>query len=363
MELPNIYNGNYKLLIILPLILIVASLMLIPSIKPGVEFRGGTLITLALDQKMDAKNIEQNLKLEGMDAKVDVIETNLGYKAEINVPQNENLVTADRLKEEFTIKIVNTTQLLIDEQDKNITTTEYRNAKTELDGISNQMFLLAEKPQNSATITDLNQLEKEFYSAYNDVYKNYRTSIEAPINKHIQYSSISIETVSPSLSKKFIEGAGTVMLLSAVLSTIFVFIFMRAPIPSLVVVIGAACDVLIALGAMGLFGIPLTLPSFAALLMLVGFSLDTDILLTTRMLTKQGNPREKAFDSMKTGMTMTSSGIVAFLVLFVLATFTGINTYYEISAVALAGLVGDLFATWGINGVLMIWYVERKEVA
>ncbi|MDO8554441.1 MAG: hypothetical protein Q7S22_06545 [Candidatus Micrarchaeota archaeon] len=363
MELPNIYNGNYKLLIILPLILIVASLLLLPNIKLGVEFRGGTLITLSIDQKMDPKVIEQNLKLEGIDAKVDIIETTLGYKAEINVPQNEKLVTADELKEQFTVKIINATQLLIEEQDKNITTGGYYNAKTELDNISNQMFLLAGRSQNAATITDLNQFEKEFYIAYNEIYKNYRLSIEIPINKHLTYSSISIETVSPSLSKKFISGATTVMLLSAILSTIFVFIFMRAPIPSLAVVIGAASDVLIALGAMGLFGIPLTLPSFAALLMLVGFSLDTDILLTTRMLTKSGNPREKAFDSMKTGMTMTSSAIVAFLVLFALATFTGINTYYEISAVALAGLLGDLFATWGINGVLMLWYVEKKEVA
>ena len=38
-----------------------------------------------------------------------------------------------------------------------------------------------------------------------------------------------------------------------------------------------------------------------------------------------------------------------------------ITTYYDISAVALAGLIGDLFATWGINAVTMLWYVEKNE--
>jgi hypothetical protein len=39
---------------------------------------------------------------------------------------------------------------------------------------------------------------------------------------------------------------------------------------------------------------------------------------------------------------------------------TNIPTYYEISAVALAGLFGDLLATWGINAVILLKYLEKK---
>ena len=138
-------------------------------------------------------------------------------------------------------------------------------------------------------------------------------------------------------------------------------LFFRVVVPSAAVIIGATCDIIIALGAMGLFGIPLTLPSFAALLMLVGYSLDTDILLTMRMLKRRGDPRDKAHDAMKTGLTMSLTAIIAFATLFALAYFTHIRTYYEISAVALAGLVGDMIATWGINAVMLLWYVEKKE--
>jgi preprotein translocase subunit SecF len=80
-----------------------------------------------------------------------------------------------------------------------------------------------------------------------------------------------------------------------------------------------------------------------------------------RVLKRKGDLREKAYDAMKTGLTMSIMAIVAFATLFILAYLTHIRTYYEISAVALAGLVGDMFATWGINGVMILWYSERKE--
>src|SRR5262249_55613865 len=163
----------------------------------------------------------------------------------------------------------------------------------------------------------------------------------------VDYTSISVQTVSPALSTHFIGTAVNVVVLAVLLSLILVFLFFRTVAPSVAVLTGAVSDVIIAMGGMGLLGVPLTLASFAALLMLVGFSLDTDILLTTRLLKRKGDPRENAFDAMKTGMTMSVMAIIAFLALFVLALFTHIPTYYEISAVALAGLVGDIFATWG----------------
>jgi preprotein translocase subunit SecF len=112
---------------------------------------------------------------------------------------------------------------------------------------------------------------------------------------------------------------------------------------------------------MGLFNIPLTLASFAALLMLVGFSLDTDILLTTRLVKRKGEPHDNAFEAMKTGLTMSVAAVVAFGALFVLSTMTHIPTYFEISSVALAGLFGDMFATWGINAVVVLYYVEHRK--
>jgi len=53
--IPNIYKGDYRKLAIIPLILIVISILLIPNLKFGVDFRGGTLITLQLNAPLDAE--------------------------------------------------------------------------------------------------------------------------------------------------------------------------------------------------------------------------------------------------------------------------------------------------------------------
>ncbi|HIH23128.1 TPA: hypothetical protein HA238_05350 [Candidatus Micrarchaeota archaeon] len=361
----NIYKGNYKLLIILPLLLILASLYYIPQIKFGVDFTGGTLVSLGLTKSVDASQLEGALAKEGLNAHVRVFDTAVGPMAEIELPQSESLIKAENLKSEFSSKLSEASYLEVAANQNVSHMAQYLEKRTELNKLADEMFLLSKtvgaKSASASEFANLNSLQKEFFTSYSSVYSGYQKSVSSAIDKHVSYSSISIQTVSPVLSTHFLEKALWVVGVAALLSVIFVFILFRVVVPSIAVLTGALSDVVIAMGAMGLFGIPLTLPSFAALLMLIGFSLDTDILLTMRMLRRKGDPREKAFDAMKTGMTMSIAAIVAFSALFILSSLTNISTYYEISAVALAGLVGDLFATWGINGVMLLWYVERNE--
>ena len=361
--LPNIYKGDYRMLAALPLLLIAASLFFIPSIKMGVDFQGGTIITLSLAKSADAADLQAKLQAEGLDAAVRVFPTAVGYRAEIEVPQSSDLIKADELKGRFNALLPEVAYLEVATLQNSSNNEAYLAKKAELDSIADELFLLAKKSRASMNISGTNDLQKEFNDAYSQVYSAYQESISGPINRHIEYDSISVQTVSPALSSHFIEIATNVVILAIILSFILVFLFFRSVVPSIAVLTGALADIIIALGAMGLFGVPLTLASFAALLMLLGFSLDTDILLTTRLLKRKGDPRENAFDAMKTGLTMSVMAMIAFGALFILAAVTHIPTYYEISAVALAGLVGDMFATWGINGVLILHHVEGKAKA
>ena len=356
--LSNIYKGDYRLLSIAPLILVAISLFFIPQIKMGVDFQGGTLVTLSLTEGVDAEQLRAQLLDEGLNAEVSVFETSVGYKAEIEVPQSDNLIRAEELKDEFHALLPEVSRLEIASYNNASYKAQFADKKAEIDEIANELFAMAHV---NVSTESTNELEREFTDAYSQVYLNYQESISKPIEKHISYRSISVQTVSPLLSAKFIDTVINTVILSAILSVILVFMFFRSIPPSVAVLTGALADILIALGAMGLFGIPLTLASFAALLMLIGFSLDTDILLTTRILKRKGDPRENAFDAMKTGLTMSVTGIIAFTSLFILSIMTHIPTYYEISGVALSGLVGDMFATWGINAVLVLHYALKRE--
>ena len=64
-EIPNPYKGNYKLLIIIPLLLVAVSLFFIPSIKKGVDFKGGTLVTMQADHPVDGAALTAALTAKG----------------------------------------------------------------------------------------------------------------------------------------------------------------------------------------------------------------------------------------------------------------------------------------------------------
>ncbi len=358
--IPNIYAGDYRKLIVFPLILLALSAYFTTQIKLGVDFTGGTLIILDLEKSVDAEELKSNLANEGIYGSVKIYNTSFGEKAEIEIGQNPDLVEADKMKDEFNAKLDEVSRLEAEANSNSTFLDRYLEERKALNNISDSMFALAAMPASSSEIGNLNTLKSSTLAAYRAVYDNYKNSISSSIDKYVDYSSFSVQSVSPALSAHFIENAIRVALFAAILSTVFVFIFFRSIVPSAAVIIGALSDVLIALGAMGLFGIPLTLASFAALLMILGFSLDTDILLTMRMMKRAGHAREKAFDAMKTGMTMSITAIFAFGILYLVSLYTHISIYSEISAVALAGLVGDLFATWGINAVLLLYHSEGK---
>jgi preprotein translocase subunit SecF len=360
--IPNMYQGNYKRLLLLPAILVVISFFYIPQIQLGVDFRGGTLITLISKQAVDGPMLKAQLQQDNLDTRVHVFQTTVGYKTEIEIEQSKELLKADELKNSFYSKISTLEQLELNASNDTAALPAYLEKRKEVNGVVDQLYFLAGESNGAGGVGNLNQLRKDVDVSYGRVYTRYRNQIGKLIDNYTTYESISVQSVSPILQKRFIEKALGVVIQATILITALVFIFLRKIIPACTIVIGAVWDIIIALGAMGLFGIPLSLPSFAALLMIVGFSLDTHILLTKKMLDPQGGePRKRVWGALKTGTTMSVTGMASFIVLFGIASLMRISTYYDISSVALAGFMGDLFATWTINAVLLIWCVEKNE--
>ncbi len=356
--IPNFYKGNYLLLSMIPLTLIIISLIAIlyyPGLSLGVDFKGGTLITLSLEKHIDPTYLENVLNKEGLPASVKVYNTTFGEKAEIEIEQNPSLKEADDLKYNFTILLDNIGKEIAENK-----TDQLEKDKKQLYSLADEMFELANMSNKSSQYSTLSDLKSAVFVAYNKVYSDYSNAISTKLKEYVSFSEISIQTVSPSLSSHFFETAFNVAIFSAILSMALVFIFFRTLVPSIAVIIGALSDIIIALGAMAIFKIPLSMASFAALLMLAGFSLDTDILLTTRLLKRKGDPRDKAYEVFKTGTTMTLSGILSFTTLYIVSLYTHISIYNHIAFVALAGLFGDLFATWGINAVILLKHLEGK---
>ncbi|MDP3066447.1 MAG: protein translocase subunit SecF [Methanobacteriaceae archaeon] len=174
----------------------------------------------------------------------------------------------------------------------------------------------------------------------------------------------SYRSVGPLLSKQSLTQVYYALAFAFLFMSITVFIIFRNVVPSLAVILAALSDIIIAVGFMSLFGIPLSLASVGAILMLIGYSVDTDILLTTRILkNKRGTITERALDAMKTGFAMAAASIGSVVALYLVVIFLipSASILGEIAAVLIIGLVADVMATWLMNLGILRWYLEARK--
>ncbi|MFB6282130.1 MAG: protein translocase subunit SecF [Haloferacaceae archaeon] len=135
-----------------------------------------------------------------------------------------------------------------------------------------------------------------------------------------------------------------------------VFLMFRTFVPSIAVVISAFSDIVIPVALMNLLGIELTLGTVAALLMLIGYSVDSDILLNNHVLRRSGDFYESVRRAMRTGVTMTLTSLAAMVVMTAVATLFGIQLLSAIGTILVFGLTADLMNTYLLNLSLLRWY-------
>jgi len=138
-----------------------------------------------------------------------------------------------------------------------------------------------------------------------------------------------------------------------------VLIYFRSIVPSIAIILAAFSDMVVALAVVNLLGIKLGTAGIAAFLMLMGYSVDTDILLTVRVLKrKEGTVMDRVISSIKTGMTQTVTAIIAVLVAMLV---TQSDVIRQIMIILLIGLLADIIYTWIQNVGLLRLHLERKE--
>lgn len=171
----------------------------------------------------------------------------------------------------------------------------------------------------------------------------------------------SFRSVDPVLSDEALTQVYWALLFAFIFMAVTIFIIFRNFVPSMAVILAAFLDIVISLGGMSLFGIPLSLGSVGALLLLIGYSVDTDVLLTTRVLKRrEGTITERAVDAMKTGVTMAVTSISAMITLYlvVVLLIPAAEVLSNIAAVLIIGLTADIFVTWLMNLGILRWYME-----
>jgi len=175
-----------------------------------------------------------------------------------------------------------------------------------------------------------------------------------------RYPDAKVDQIGESFGKTLQNQASLALIFSFIGMAIVVFITFRTFVPSLAVVLSAFADIVMTAAVMNVIGIELTLPTIAALLMLIGYSVDSDILLTMRTLKRQGKLDEKLAGAFHTGIIMTSTAIAAVAAMWFVSWWGQVIIINQIATVLLIGLFFDIMNTWLTNAGIIKWYLTSK---
>jgi len=190
------------------------------------------------------------------------------------------------------------------------------------------------------------------YEEVLDAIRTY-TGLELPDG------SYTVEETSASLGGAFWTSTIKALLVAFLFMAIVVFYYFRNFVPSSAIVLAAAADLIGTLAIMDLLGIRLSTAGVAALLMLVGYSVDSDILLSTKVLKRtEGSFMERVYSAIKTGLTMESTTLAALAVIYVVSPSSVLK---QIAFVLLLGLCLDVINTWFMNVGILDFYMKYKE--
>jgi len=170
--------------------------------------------------------------------------------------------------------------------------------------------------------------------------------------------NLSIEVVGSSLGDSFYSQMMKALIFAFIFMSLTIFITFRKIVPSLAVVIVALGDLTITLSILNLMGMKLSSAGIAALLLLVGYSIDTDVLLTTRVLkNREGTIWEGVLSSMKTGLTMTITTISALGAAYLVSTSLVLKQMF---AIIIIGLLIDVILTYMLNAPMLSLYAKKE---
>jgi len=186
-----------------------------------------------------------------------------------------------------------------------------------------------------------------------------KSALEKKLGFELTKDNSSIEETESSFGQSFYRQLLKAVLVAFLFMAIVVFIIFRDFIPSLAVILSAIFDLIVTIAIINLFKMEISTAGIAALLLVLGYSIDTDLVLTTKLLKrKEGSLTERLFSSIKTGMTMTITTIVALTIGFFVSSSVVLKQMFLIIIIA---LFIDMISTWIMNTGILRWYISKKK--
>tara|TARA_B100000315_G_C14592797_1_gene596842 strand:- start:7182 stop:8174 length:993 start_codon:yes stop_codon:yes gene_type:complete len=230
-----------------------------------------------------------------------------------------------------------------------------------------KMSLLETYPETDISIRTLSSrgnpigfsVSADIEATNDDLVNEFIEETKKHTNLDFQKGEYTLESIGSSLGESFFRETFRSIILAFIFMGIVVMLYFRKLIPAGIVILAVVSDIIATLAVINILGIKLSTGGIAAFLMLIGYSVDTDMLLTTNMIKrKDKSQQERILSALKTGLLMTVTTLIAISVGLI---FSQSEVIRQIMTILLVGLIMDLIFTWFQNMGILRLYLEKKE--
>lgn len=336
MEFEKWYNKNYKKILVLPAIILTLSLIYIgvfyfqtgDIIHKDVSLTGGTTITIQTE--ISSQELESIISQKLTDFEIKTISDNAGNQIQLMITVGEeNTKTLEEALEDFL--------------GYNLT-SENSSQETTSASLSADFY----KQLIVAVILAFFWMAAVVFLIFSKGKKEKLWIIVLNVSLGFFLGKFFL-TINPIIS--------AIIFLAFAITLVRIYI--KNSVPAFAVMFCAFSSIVMTLAVVDIVGMKISTAGIVAFLMLIGYSVDTDILLTTRLLKRREGVNTALLGAFKTGTTMTITSIIAIITaLIVVSSFASVLN--QIFTILLIGLTFDLFNTWLTNASIIKWYVETK---
>lgn len=174
----------------------------------------------------------------------------------------------------------------------------------------------------------------------------------------VTVNSFSAETLGSFLGNLFFQQVVYIIAIGFILMSIVIFLIYRNPVTSFGIVFAILANIIVTLAITTLLGIKISFAGFAGILMLIAYTVDTNIVLTHNALkSTPENLQASLKKAFSTGITLTATITATMVVVYLLSTS---KLLVNISQILVIGFITDLMFTWIFNSAILEWWINRR---
>ncbi len=330
----DIYDKNYKKLLIIPFLLLAFAVILLgfqyattgEFLHKGVSLKGGLTVTILTAEEADTNAMQNELLAKFPDADIDV----------------RTLTTAGR-------------QTAVTISASDVDEGPLISALEDRFGKFREGDYAVETTGSSLGESFFRETFKAIIIAF--LFMGVVVFIYFSENALSKVIAVLLSLTASAMI--FFSTATLMYAMAFLLIAVLIYVYSKFSIPSIAVMLAALSDMVTVLAIINLLGIKLSTAGIAGFLMLIGYSVDTDILLSTRVLKiRGGTVLERVIGAMKTGLTMTFATMGAVIAAYII---TDSSVLKQIMLILIIGLGCDIIYTWLQNAGILRWYLAKRH--